>query len=275
MSKINGIDLSRLNNNGNYQYHVDVRKLLDEADPRRLGVSMLYDGYVNAIIREDEALKKIVASEYTRKIKEADRARDKVYTSLATNIRTARKHYNASVVDSAEKLAMIVKSYDRVTSKPYREQTSAIYNILQEFKGKYAPDIELLRLTEMVDELERTNKVTESLIDTRADERASANHDTMKEARKVTDAAYRAIVERINALIVVEGEENYAEFVIKLNELINEYKPLLYKPKRKSESEDEEYELEAGEYDEELEDGELEEYDEDGEIDDGESETDE
>ena len=39
----------------------------------------------------------------------------------------------------------------------------------------------------------------------------------MKEVRLEVDAAYRTIVSRINALIIVTGEAPYAEFVKELN----------------------------------------------------------
>jgi len=39
----------------------------------------------------------------------------------------------------------------------------------------------------------------------------------MKKVRVVVDAAYNKIVKRINALIIVNGEAPYAEFVKELN----------------------------------------------------------
>jgi len=45
----------------------------------------------------------------------------------------------------------------------------------------------------------------------------------MKQERVKTDAIYRQITERINALIVVEGEAAYAGFVNELNKRIEGY----------------------------------------------------
>ncbi|MEI6754668.1 MAG: DUF6261 family protein [Paludibacter sp.] len=45
----------------------------------------------------------------------------------------------------------------------------------------------------------------------------------MKEARVKIDTIYRQLVERLNALIVVEGEAAYAGFVTELNKRIEGY----------------------------------------------------
>jgi len=49
----------------------------------------------------------------------------------------------------------------------------------------------------------------------------------LRECRTKTDAAYRTILERINALIVVEGEPHYAEFVTTLNAVVKRYADIL------------------------------------------------
>jgi hypothetical protein len=45
----------------------------------------------------------------------------------------------------------------------------------------------------------------------------------MKEVRIDVDEAYRTLVNKINALIIVNGEAPYVEFVNKLNQRIEAY----------------------------------------------------
>ena len=256
LAKINGFRISRLKSYGHYQYHTDVVKLIVEANPGRLGIAVLFDVYKLALAREDDALKRIVKSEYTEQIKDADKKRDTIYISIKKIVKTALKHYNKDVVAAAKRLMILIETYEKVTSIAYREQTSAIYNILQEFNGKYADDIALLRIPEMVAELEVANKSVEELMDIRSHENAQKNTDTMKEVRAETDAAYDSIVERINALVVVEGEENYLEFITNMNELIDQYKIMIARqhPKKKDVGDDENGKIDDGdeiEYDDE------------------------
>jgi hypothetical protein len=49
----------------------------------------------------------------------------------------------------------------------------------------------------------------------------------MKDVRNETDGAYNKIVLVINALIVMNGETEYAPFVNELNELIKHYNDLI------------------------------------------------
>jgi hypothetical protein len=49
----------------------------------------------------------------------------------------------------------------------------------------------------------------------------------MHEVRKETDQAYKSVVERVNAGIIVEGEGDYVAFVQEVNTLIKEYNDIL------------------------------------------------
>jgi len=45
----------------------------------------------------------------------------------------------------------------------------------------------------------------------------------LRKARTALDAAYRTIIERINALVIVEGEEQWIDFIRSLNTVIDKY----------------------------------------------------
>ena len=227
--KIKAITLHDLRNSANFQFHVAAAALITEFDPNKLGVAPLFATYQTAVEREDEAYKKIAKSEFTAQIEDADKARDKVYSNITAIIKTTLKHHNPDVVAAAKRLKIVIDTYGKINQKSYNEQTGDVYNILQEFRGKYAADIELIRIPELVDELERTNKAVDALITERDVETAAKNPETMKEARADSDAAYHAIEERINAAVVMEGPENYAEFITRLNVIIDHYKLLLAK----------------------------------------------
>lgn len=60
----------------------------------------------------------------------------------------------------------------------------------------------------------------------------------MKQVRYDVDTAYRAIVDRINALIVINGESAYKNFVIEMNLRISKYKNLIAQRKGRNSKED-------------------------------------
>jgi hypothetical protein len=72
--------------------------------------------------------------------------------------------------------------------------------------------------------LETRNGTLEALVKERFDETAARTTDiVMKQARAKLDEVYKAIVERINALAVVEGDAAYETFIKTLNAVIAKY----------------------------------------------------
>ena len=57
----------------------------------------------------------------------------------------------------------------------------------------------------------------------RYDETATRTDIVLKEARAKVDEAYRIIIERVNALMIIEGEADYADFVRRLNSIVDKY----------------------------------------------------
>jgi hypothetical protein len=74
-----------------------------------------------------------------------------------------------------------------------------------------------------ISELETRNNAFGELVKSRFDETAARTDIVLKEARAELDAAYFAIRERLNALIVVEGEAAYENFARTLNAVIAKY----------------------------------------------------
>jgi len=108
-----------------------------------------------------------------------------------------------------------------------------IYNILQELKGKYASDVTAVGIGGWVSELEVRNNAFAELMRERFGETADRVDIVLRDARAELDAAYLAIRERINALVVVEGEAVYENFVRNFNAVIAKY-ALLVKPRSRA-----------------------------------------
>ena len=240
--EIQNLNTHSLRNSANMQFHFDVVALIIKYAAARLNITVLFEIYQAAVVRLDEVYKKIVKSKYTEKIKVADKERDTVYSSLKAIVHTAVRHYNKAVMEAAKEVNNVFEAFGNVPRKSYDEQTADITNILQVLKGKYAANIELLRVTEMVAELERANLEFDSLVKARTEEISQQNPDKMKDVRTGADDAYMEIRKRLNAAIVMEGPENYAEFVNELNVTIDRYKMLLAKShgKKKEDAGDEE-----------------------------------
>jgi len=221
--KINKIYAYNLRNDAHFQFFTEVLNLFGKEGAVRQKVASLYEAWLPHYEREDTALKKIVKSAKTAQIQEADRARDEIYTGMVESNTAALKHFDENVRSGATRLKIVFDTYGDVARKPLNEETSAIYNILQELKGKYASDVALVGISGWVSELEARNNAFAELMRDRFDETASRTDIVLKEARVEVDNAYFAIRERINALVVVEGVSVYENFIRTLNAVIAKY----------------------------------------------------
>jgi DNA-binding Lrp family transcriptional regulator len=221
--KISKLDFRNLRNDAHFQFHTEFKDLVVQHNPLTLKIKPQFDSYLPLYNRVDDALKKIVKSEFTAKIHEADKARDEIYLGMAETVAATLRHFNPNVRQSAERLKILFDTYGNVAGKPLNEETSAIYNILQELKGKYTADAATVGLTEWVAELEARNQTFEGLVKERFDETAHRTDIVLREARGKLDEAYRVIAERINALAVVEGVATYEAFIRTLNAVIAKY----------------------------------------------------
>jgi hypothetical protein len=221
--KIQSFKIHNLRNDAHFQFHTEFRDLVAKQGAEALKIKPQFQAYLPLYDRVDEALKKIVKSEFTAKIHEADKARDEIYVGMTEMNAAALKHFSPEIREAAGRLKIVFDTYGNVASKPLNEETSAIYNILQELKGKYADDAATIGILQWVAELENRNKAFENLVKERFDETAARTDIVLKTARAELDAAYFAIRERLNALIVVEGEAAYEAFVKTLNAVIAKY----------------------------------------------------
>jgi hypothetical protein len=221
--KISKIHLNNLRNDAHFQFHTEFRDLVAKQGAETLKIKPQFQAYLPLYDREDIALKKIIKSEFTAKIHEADKARDEIYIGMAEMNAAALKHFSPEIREAAGRLKIVFDTYGNVASKPLNEETSAIYNILQELQGKYAADVATVGIGQWVSEVETRNKAFEELVKERFDETAARTDIVLKAARAELDAAYFAIRERLNALMVVEGEAAYENFARTLNAVIAKY----------------------------------------------------
>jgi hypothetical protein len=223
--KIQNIHTNNLRNDAHFQFHTEAKDLFTRQEAAALfNMVAMVSHHAALYAREDEALKKIVKSAFTQEIHDADKARDETFAAMFEINKGMCKHFNPALRHAAIRLQVVLDTYGNISRKPLNEQTSAIYNLVQELKSdKYVSDTNSVGLMTWLVELEKRNADMEALMIDRFDETAAKSNIVMKEARREVDEAYRAIVERINAVIVIEGVARYENFVRTLNAIIAKY----------------------------------------------------
>jgi hypothetical protein len=227
--KIKNIYLHNFRNDEHFQFIQFTLALVDETGAAALGAVAQNAALIALHRQEDEALKKILKSALTEEINDLDRERDIVFRGLVNAVGSGLSHYSAAVRNAAVRLEIVLDTYGNVAQKPHIEETSALYNLLNELLTNYSAEVETLALTGWIAELDRLNRAVEALIAGRADEGAARTSLVLKEVRAQVDAAYNALTAMVEAQALVsslgtnaaEAAELYANFVRRLNERID------------------------------------------------------
>jgi hypothetical protein len=232
--KPNSIYLHSLPNDVHFQFFTEFRKLGERFGAALLGIEQLFALFLALFNDEDTVLKKIVKSVNTAGIHDADKYRDELWRGISLLVESALYHYMSDVRQAAERLKIVFNTYGNIARLSLDAETSAIYNILQELRGRFAADAAKVVLTGWMDALETANKTVDQLMTERYEESEAKTALVMREVRIKIDDAYNAIIERINALIIVEGDEKYREFVTALNVVIKRYNDIQAQRKGKA-----------------------------------------
>jgi len=221
--KTEKIDLPKLRNDEHFQFNTEFRDAILRFGADTLKIGVQFEPWLLLYAQEDESLKKIMKSAITAEIQEADQRRDQLFGGMVDASKAALRHFRPEVQQAARRIKIVLDTYGNLARKPLNEQTSGVYNILQDLNGRYAADASTTGLKEWMDELQAANEAFDRLMKDRYEESALKTDLVLKQVRQQADEQYRLIIERINALVTVEGDANYAEFIRYLNIIIAKY----------------------------------------------------
>jgi len=122
--------------------------------------------------------------------------------------------------------------------KPYDEETVAITSLITDLRTTYSSDASTIGINDWINELDCNNVAFDALKNERYTQDADRTQLKMKETRTAVDLRYHEIVERINALFIVNGATAYAGFVNELNVRIEAYNQMLALRKGKNDAKD-------------------------------------
>lgn len=224
MKQIDTIQLDRLNNGAHFTFHSNTlaRAKADTVIAEKcLKFITPYETNING---EDDALKVSQKSLTTDDIVSADNLRDSLYRSYRKAVKGMTGFPVATIAEAAKVLAQHIKDYGIDPKMQLDKETGLLTNFCADLKGKYAEQAATLGLTEVVTQLSDANQQVNTLIEQRDNEYAARTVGAMKTARAATDEAYRQLIQVVNALVLIDGEENYANFIDLQNAVILRYK---------------------------------------------------
>jgi hypothetical protein len=212
-----------------YQYTVDWLGI-----GTRIGLANLkIEEQVNTLVLPalksfDEAYKKERKSDFTDGIGALDKLRDNKTSAIHGIVNTAAFDSDPKKVEASKKIKKWFGEFKGINKKPFKAQSADTTNFIQGFRGKYAPEVEILGLGKWIDELEEVNNQVIAMFGERIDEKKEKGKLDTEEARKKLISAYRTVGKYVEVLIAMEAGDPqrlaiYNDYIASVNILISEY----------------------------------------------------
>ena len=234
MKEINGIDLAHMKSGAHFLFITDTVGLATADAKVKTKVTAELTALQTALKAEDDALALSKANLLSKDIKAIDAERDKHYKALHKAITFFLNHPDAELVKAAARLEQLLKDYNINPAMQLDRETGLLLNLISDLETKSAADVTALALTPVVQAMKQANDKLREVTRARANDRAVQIVGQLKQAQHASAEAYRALVQKVNALAVVEGEADYADFISKMNEQVKHYKQeVLPKAKKK------------------------------------------
>lgn len=229
--KINSFGITRLLVATHYQFHDSVNELLtaDAVTAAKLGE--LAPRYKAELKTLQTIINRKRGTELTLEIEALDRDRDGMLGELFTIIDHAATSKLPARKVAGEKLKLGLSQYRGIAGNELNKETAQITGLIRDLqKDEFFDAIQALYLAALIDSLERTNNKVRELIDRRATlygtRAAAADVDTATQ-RRVVDDLYHAIVEKVNAVALLEPGAKVNALVDDINGRVIEFRKVI------------------------------------------------
>ena len=237
MKKIGNIDLTRATKAG----HIDFIRAVCEAaeaeegvlanDVARKAVEALKAAY-------DEERENLILSNkslLTDDIHAADTERDGLFTGFKGTVMAQQHMPYADKAKAAKELTQRIKDFRLRRTLQLDEETALLGKLIEECEGKYATHVEQLSVTAYVSALKEANDRVRRLINERMQNQRLRKEAEVGSSRRGSDKAYRWLVEVVNAMQVLLGDEaGVGHFIDFMNALIKRYRQVVFAKRKRN-----------------------------------------
>jgi hypothetical protein len=225
--KLTRLKTQRLNNETHFRFHTENISIFESRyNPAALGIAQLIDPYRIAVNNEDIALEQIRKSAETERIVVADQEFDSTYIGMESYARVCLNHYDAIVRTAAENVNVVFRHYGNIGKRPYREELAASYNLMQDLRERQSA-VDVIGLEPWMQAHETAASTLAELLDARTGEIAQQTDLKVLDMRRQTDSCYQQIIDRIDAMINLNGRDFVPGFFAEYNAHATEYKNTL------------------------------------------------
>lgn len=144
--------------------------------------------------------------------------REELYAGLFYHYQSSLRHYDIAKREAAKDISHIMKSIAYIHNTSNMNRYGYIRKITANIrKEEYEAAVETPELNGWLDALDALNEGHLTTLNSRNTERNTRPNGNILVARKATDKAYQEIVARVNAVMIMNGPEEFVFFVRLLN----------------------------------------------------------
>ncbi len=236
---IHHVNLSRIRVLNFYQAMNNVRTFLSKEDLETLKLKDHVEIFNEKYKAFDDAVIPLRKSGKTVELNKHGADRDSALVGLGRHLRLYVTYPVKTMSEAAERLYPVLKGYGKMPHlKPQREKTAIISNLLQDYDTPQAKaDLTLIGADKWLDILKDSNKKYEDLYRERVEFESSIKRGQTQKTREDLYNEFKRLVNRINSLALIEGEEHYKNLIEKINVEMKQAN-LSERPDRKKKDED-------------------------------------
>lgn len=180
--------------------------------------------------------KATLTNSFTQKLKAANQQTDKLCSGLRMYVKANTFSPDENIRTLAQKVFDRISQYGNLARMSYTKQYSRLSVLLNELQEMPKTHIKKLGLAIWIDALSLAYENFVQITSDKISEEAEKQVGIVQDSRLAAEAAYFALVTRINAGVVVVGEEPYEEFVGTINVVVSDYKAHIQARKTRNEN---------------------------------------
>ena len=187
----------------------------------------------------DTALKASAVNPATVSVTATDAGRDDSWRGANAYVKAMCNHPTAEVANAAAEVKSLFDKYGDPTSLAQTEESGVLHNLLQDLEAFDASKRTLLNLDVWITDLKTKEEAFLAAAAARTEADAARQVGIVKETRTAAEAAYRSLVDTVNALAMINGDTAYATFIDHVNAMIERQKAISKARSTRAKKEDE------------------------------------
>lgn len=226
--QIGSMSKTHLSNAAHMNMNTEIYDRILSVTVQALKLESLVPGYKTCIDRESECVNRITKSATTEQLVAKDQERDATFQFITSMTASYTVCPDGTLQVHAKKVNAVLRAYSGAYSKSFIEETALIDGLLRDMETPELKAAEkALNLDPFFSRLKTQNEEYKALDTSRTDEYSSRVKTDTSKARKATDQTLGLIIQRINALAVLEPTDAINSFIDTVNQIFRKYKDLI------------------------------------------------